>query len=184
MRMTAEHASRLYELMDLPHLSLRTKLVLARRIARHLSNERTRARLQPKRETGQTAAVFPCNIDVLRINRRRNIELDMVNRSLAAIGTWISQNEAQLSEDNGFDGICDLLNVNPVHRTCIRGHAATTNAGIMEIVMGAGLEDSAASLSGRNPAELKDGALYQTLWEEMKRAHARDRRTSPCRHPA
>lgn len=172
MRMKADHASRLYELMDLPHLSRRTKLILARRIARHLSNERRWARSQSEREIGQTATVFPSNIDVLPSCRRRYARWDTYNRSLAAIGTWVSQNEGSMTAEYGFDGICDVLNVNPVHRTCMRGHATTKNAGILEIVIGAGLEDSAASLSGRNPAELKDGALYQALWEEMKRAHA------------
>lgn len=179
MRMKAEHASRLYELMDLPHLTRRTKLILARRIARHLSNERSWARFQAKREVGPTAAVIPADFDAMPIYRRRNVGWDTYNRSLAAIGTWVSQNEGPMTEDYGFDDICDLLNVNPVHRTYMRGHAARKKAGILDIVLGAGLEDSAASLSGRNPAELKDGALYQALWEEMKRVHARDRQSCP-----
>jgi len=122
---------------------------------------------------------FPVNIDVLPIYRCRYAGWDTYNRSLAAIGTWVSQNEGPITEDWSFDDVCDLLNVNPVHRTYMRGHAAIKKAGILEIVLGAGLEDSAASLSGRHPAELKDGAFYLALREEMKRAHACARQTQP-----
>lgn len=175
MRMKAEHASRLYELMDLPRLSLRTKLILARRIARHLSTERGSARCQSEREIKRGATAIRSNIHTRPMTRGQNIRAVAFNWSLAAIGGWVYQNEGPMAEDYGFDGICDLLNVNPVHRTCMREHAATTNAGILEMVLGAGLEDSAANLSGRHPAELKDGALYLALWEEMKRAYACDR---------
>lgn len=178
MRMKTEHASRLYELMDLPRLSLRTKLILARRIARHLSTERRSAHCEVEREVKRVATAFPSKIRTPPMTRGRNTRVDAFNWSLAAIGAWVSQNEGPMTEDYGFDGICDLLNVNPVHRACMRGHAARKSAGVLEIVLGAGLEDSAASLSGRNPAELKDGALYQALWEEMKRVHARDRKIS------
>ena len=76
-----------------------------------------------------------------------------------------------MTAEYGFEVICDLLGVNPIHRGGLAAYSADVKRAVSALVLGGGLEDSAEILSGRHPAELKDGPLYQALWEEMKSAH-------------
>ena len=72
----------------------------------------------------------------------------------------------------GFAGLCDVLEVNGVHRTEVIEGAKDVRRGISAIAFICALEDSASVQSGRHPAECKDGPLYQALWETVKQVHS------------
>jgi len=91
MRMKPEHAARLQQLLTLTNLSPRSRLILARRVVRHICTERS---LNPGHDA------YPLH-----------------RKTLFDIGTWLCQNEAALTAQYGFEGLCEVLEVNPVHRT-------------------------------------------------------------------
>ena len=94
-------------------------------------------------------------------------------KTLFDIGTWLCQNEAALTAQYGFEGLCEVLEVNPVHRTQVIEGVKDVRQGISAIAFICALEDSASVQSGRHPAECKDGPLYQALWETLKQLHSR-----------
>ena len=65
----------------------------------------------------------------------------------------------------GFEGICELLEVNPVHRAEVVQYASDVDRAIFAVAFESGLEESASRQSGRHPADWKDGQLYQAFWE-------------------
>ena len=146
MHMKPEHAARLQQLLTQTNLSPRSRLILARRMARHICTERS---LNPGRDA------YPLH-----------------RKTLAHIGTWLCQNEEALTAQYGFEGLCEVLEVNPVHRTQVIEGAKDVRQGISAIAFICALEDSASVQSGRHPAECKDGPLYQALWETVKQVHS------------
>ena len=145
MRMKPEHAARLQQLLTQTNLSPRSCLILARRMARHICTERS---LNPGHDA------YPLH-----------------RKTLFAIGTWLCQNEEALTEQYGFDGLCDVLEVNEVHRAQVIEGAKDVRRGISAIAFICALEDSVSVQSGRHPAECKDGPLYQALRETVKQGH-------------
>ncbi|WP_244307115.1 hypothetical protein [Azotobacter salinestris] len=75
-------------------------------------------------------------------------------------------------EPLGFDGLCDLLNVNPVHRSELRRR---TRVGLVEIVFIEGLEDSAEHQGD----DWKEGPLFNACYHAMIELF-RERRPSPA----
>ena len=61
--------------------------------------------------------------------------------------------------------ICELLEVNPVHRAEVVQYAGDMDRAIFAVAFESGLEESARRQSGRHPADWKDGPLYQAFWE-------------------
>jgi hypothetical protein len=173
MRMKDQHVLRLHELIAAPHLTLRSQLILMRRLARHLAIVRTSKHAEFEGEIGQAVACLPFTRgDLIRIKQRRDNALRENTAALIQIGAWINQTEMRMTAEYGFEVICDLLGVNPIHRGGLASYSADVKRAVSALVLGGGLEDSAEFLSGRHPAELKDGPLYQALWEEMKSTHA------------
>ena len=149
MRIEPEHAARLQQLLKLPDLSPRSRLILARRVARHICTERS---LNPGHDA------YPLH-----------------RKTLFDIGTWLCQNEEALTAQYGFAGLCDVLEVNPAHRAQVIEEAKDVRRGISAIAFICALEDSASVQSGRHPAECKDGPVYQALRETVKQLHSRQR---------
>ena len=81
------------------------------------------------------------------------------------VGQWLLENDALLTTMYGFEGICELLEVNPVHRPEVIQCAGDVDRAIFAVAFESGLEESASRQSGRHPADWKDGPLYQVFWE-------------------
>lgn len=105
------------------------------------------------------------------IREKRNDALEFYRTTLLEIGIWVDRNEELLTEQYGLEGICDVLEVNPVHRAEVIEGAMDRRRSISAIAFISALEDSASVQSGRHPAECKDGPLYQALREKMKQGH-------------
>ena len=162
MRMKSEHADRLQEVLRLSDLTLRSRLILTRRYIRHLNTECARAE-------GKGGSIKPSQTIPAK---RRHI-------ALLEFGSWLDQNDKLLTELYGFDGICDLLGVNSVHRIIVVACAGSVDRAISAVALMAGYEESASRQSGRHPADWKDGPLYQALWWNLKQAY---RRSLSSRH--
>lgn len=134
----------------MPHLSLRSQLLLMRRLARYLATE------QNQEDDGQKAG------------RRQGSSSH--KSALINIRIWVCQNDQRLTEGYGVGGICDLLGVNGVHRGELMEQRDVIGRAISVVAYTFAVEDSAMSLSGKRPAELKGGPLYQALWERSKQA--------------
>ena len=172
MRMEPEHADRLKQLLRRPGLSLRSRLILARRLARYAWTERSLSCGHANSEIRKAEAGLPVTKGQLAKIRQSQKEAAQLHRkTLADIGTWLCQNEEALTEQYGFEGICDVLEVNPVHRAEVIEGAKDRRRGISAIAFISALEDSASVQSGQHPAECKDGPLYQALREKMKQVH-------------
>ena len=170
MRMKPEHAIRLLQLLHLTALSPRSRLIVARRVARYICTERLLS--GGCTGIGKTNTSLPFTKGQLaKINQIQNEASQLQRKMLLDIGTWLCQNEEILTEQYGFHGICDVLEVNPVHRAEVSEWAKDTKHGISAIAFISALEDSASVQSGRRPVEWKDGPLYQALREKVKQVH-------------
>lgn len=78
---------------------------------------------------------------------------------LACLGGAIRASADAIDEALGFDGICDALSVNPVHRAQVSADA--TSIGLFAgIALIQGLEDSAHHLAGRKERDCTDAPLF------------------------
>ena len=180
MKLKPEYAERLRQLLYSPDLTLRSRLIVAKRYARHLG-----AVLE-----GEISGIFvsqPDRTDAFsftaarrkkkRSGTRRSARSRAVHRekvlalrqSLADIGKWLCLNDVELTRLNGIEGICDLLEVNPMHRGEVKANASCEDRAIQAVAFDCANESSAASLSGKRPAECKEGPLFSALYELAKR---------------
>ena len=171
MQMKPEHAKRLIELSKLQHLSLRSRLIVARRVARYICNAKPSSSYADweSKKNHRRAMLTKC--ELAWIMKKRNNALEFRRRTLLEIGTWLHDNEELLTERYGLGRICDVLEVNPVHRSEVMTLAKSTRRGISVVAFVSTLEDSACSQSGKRPIEWKDGPLYHAIRENMKQRH-------------
>lgn len=174
MRMRPEHAARLQQLLTLTDLSPHSRLILARRMARYICTEQLLSPGGAEIEKAETGSPFTKGQSA-KIQQIRNDASQLHRKTLADIGTWLCQNEEALTAQYGFAGLCDVLEVNLVHRAQVIEEAKDVRRGISAIAFICALEDSASVQSGRHPVECKDGPLYQALWETVKQLHSRQR---------
>ena len=166
MQMKPEHVCRLSLLIERPHLSPRSQLILVRRMARHLNSERELSSSYFKAEVRKAKAELPFTKRRLaKIKEVQGKSLKAFKSGLSDIGAWLYLNDAALTARYGFEAICDLLEVNPVHRAEVIRYAKDMTRAIAAAAFDSGLEESASSQSGRYTADWKDGPLYQAIWE-------------------
>ena len=193
--MKPEHAERLKALVSVPHLSPRSRLLVLRRLAResHTRWEAVQAFLDG--EIKGAKAGFPSAAKALKkIRGLRHQAQDEHQQIACVVGRWLFEDDALLTTMYGFEGICELLEVNPVHRAEVVQYASDVDRAIFAVAFESGLEESASRQSGRHPADWKDGPLYQAFWEMRAQicAEARQIEDSPlggrtgecpkCRH--
>lgn len=166
--MKIQHITRFGALMDKASLTRRSKLILARWIARQICSRRMLSELRPMRNL---MASKQAPVDKPGLTNKSGAKGVSDRLIMSDIGKWLCENDEQLTEEYGFDGLCDVLHVNPVHRSRAAQQLSDTGRGVAGIVYVWGLEDSASALSGRNSAELKEGPLYQALFERLKQIH-------------
>lgn len=180
MRMKPEHASRLNELLLLSHLSPRSTLILVRRIARCINAERELNRTFFNGEERKAKAGLPfTKRQLTAIKKLRQEALRGYKASLYNLGSWIYQNDELLTSMYGFDGICDVLEVNLVHRAEVIECTEDMGRAISAVAFVSGLEDSASKQSGRHPEDWKDGPLFQVFMAMMMKAMVENRAAMP-----
>ncbi|MEA9994284.1 hypothetical protein QN382_19020 [Pseudomonas sp. 10B1] len=180
MRMKPEHLTRLCSLMDAPHLSLRSQFILVRRIVRNIHAERqlTRAHFAAEVKKAEAGLPFTQNT-VTKIKETQDRARKSIKARLSDIGTWLYQNDQALTARYGFDGICDLLEVNPVHRAEVIEYAEDMGRAVSAIAFVSGYEESASQQSGRRPADSKEGPLFFVFLEMMMKAMSENRASMP-----
>jgi hypothetical protein len=151
-----------------PGISPGTNLIVIRRICRRLCEVRETIydeRRALRREAGKQRAFLPftaARVEALekQASEHRGEELKAIRPVLAGFGRDLLLNDGRLTDALGFDGLCDLLNINPVHRDQARqaGHTSVRELAFVE-----GLEDSA----DRHDPDWKDGPLFRACHAAM-----------------
>lgn len=164
MRMKPEHYQRLYAISRLPHLTLRSQLIVARRLARQALADRqmTRALFRDAVQTAEAGLPFTQR-RLEAVKRVQKESRGTYSAGFVELGGWLYQMDETLTLRYGFDGICDLLEVNPAHRPEVLEYAEDTKRAIAAAAFIAGREDSASSQSGRRPADWKRGPFFEVF---------------------
>ncbi|MDV7210117.1 hypothetical protein [Azotobacter beijerinckii] len=87
-------------------------------------------------------------------------ELGILRQALTGLGHTLLHDSERLDESMGFEGLCDLLNINPIHRDKARQAGHTT---VRKLAFVEGLEDSA----DRHDPDWKDGPLFSACHAAM-----------------
>ncbi|MFD1692214.1 hypothetical protein ACFSHR_13910 [Azotobacter chroococcum] len=127
--MKAEHLRLLVELSDRPTATVRTRLIAIRRLCRVLAQELDVIRAERRalrRQAGRLRPFLPfTKLAVADLERQAaSHRYDAMNdlcQALASFGRLLVLGRKEIAGALGFDGLCDLLNVNPVQRVALRG---------------------------------------------------------------
>ncbi|NNA18592.1 hypothetical protein HBN82_22360 [Pseudomonas lundensis] len=173
MRMKAHHLAYLEKLMKRTDLSPRSTLILARRLARQIGLARESWTERSSSDRGQAKD------SDFRQKPEKNKKIaaeksQQLLDSLRNIGERILEDDKFLTKKYGFEGLCDILQVNRVHRLEVRERVKHSERLIATLVFVWAFEDSATVLSGRRATELKGGPLYHALMQTLKRAYTRE----------
>lgn len=166
MRMKQEHYRRLHEISQLTHLSPRSDLILARRIARQAFAEKELIQARFTAEIAKAESGIPfTKARLASLKEAQRAWRNSFTDGILAIGGWLSKYDEMLTERYGFDGICDVLEVNPVHRPDVLELADGKGRAVSAVAFVCGFEDSAAYQSGRSSSDYKEGPLFKVFLE-------------------
>lgn len=180
MQVKLKFKERLGDLLVRPDLSPRSRLIIVRRIARicHSQWNETREYFRELIQEAERGLPFTANtlkkIDALRSEARAQHKATSYQ-----IGQWIYENDALLTKLYGFDGICEVLEVNPVYRPEVLEYAEDRERAIAAVAFVAGLEESASRQSGRQRPDYKDGPLFNVFMDMMMKAMKENRASMP-----
>lgn len=146
--------------------SPRIKLIVIRRLCRLLAlelnaihAERRALRRQARKSRillpSDTGADLERNLEQLA-EEYRDEASDSLCRALARLGRMVALDREGMAATLGFDGLCDVLNINPAHRELAYREGHTS---LRELAFIAGLEDSAEH-NGRN----WKGPIFFACW--------------------
>ncbi|WP_190419141.1 hypothetical protein [Pseudomonas typographi] len=169
MQMKPKHAERLQEIAALPHLSPRSQLIIARRMARVYVAETEWGSSLLNAALRKAKAGLPFTEKrVAHLKEMREELRDDYGSSMVDLADWLYSVDRDITALYGFDGICDLLEVNPVHRAEVLEYAEDKSRAISAIAFVSGLEESASRQSGRHPADWKDGPLFNLFMRKFQ----------------
>lgn len=159
---------KLFSILSKPYLSVRDTLTVCRRLARELQAIHVGAREQYLCEIKAAEAGLPFTEAKVQKLKEGDKEFHLSYEArISSIGNWLVDMGPSLDQELGFDSICDLLNVNPVHRHMLKEDQAEGADTLISIAHFAGLEDSAEQISGKKKREYKDGPLFWCYMEVM-----------------
>lgn len=161
-------AEKLAAIARKPALSHRTMLILTRRVVQQGLRHREQIRAERRifrREAGKLKAYLPFaekQIDELMEKSRTHRQADVaeIKKGLVGTGYHLIHDTDGTYSAIGFEGMCDLLNINPVHRQAIQRDELSL-AGLIYI---ARLENSAAS---RSEEWGEGGPLFEACFAAM-----------------
>ena len=167
LTMTVATARKIAEISEKPSVSHRTQFILVQHAVRNLVRQRKEIWAERKvfrREAAILQACMPTStrqIEELKAkaDSHRVAEMDGIKPVLIGIGHMVLQDREGTYDALGFDGVCDLIGVNPVHRASIdlRGGAR----GLAELIYVSRMENS----SGPNPEGWGEGGpLYEACF--------------------
>lgn len=169
MQMKPEYARRLVELSRRGNNSPAITIIIARRYARHVIAERDLDREYYQQVLKEAESGLPFTAaKVLEIKTERGKRRSNRHQNMVDIANWLRRNDDLIVTLYGFDGVCDLLGVNPVHRAEAREYADEAAGTITAIAFVSGLEDSASVRSGRKQPDFKDGPLFNAFMAQME----------------
>lgn len=175
-----EHVFRLGQLMERPPLTMRSQLILVRRMASHLHTERAATLALFGEEVKQAkAGLLFTKRKLAKIKDFHGKSLKAIKSRQLDIGAWLYRHDGELTERYGFVGICDLLEVNPAHRGEVIKYAENIGHVVWAIAFTSGFEDSLHSQSGRCSEDWKSGPFYQAFWELMASVRSTSVQKSP-----
>ncbi|HEX8596720.1 MAG TPA: hypothetical protein VF682_26075 [Pseudomonas sp.] len=162
-------AEKLAAISRKPGLSHSTMLILTRRVIQQGLRHRDLIRAERRifrREAGKLKAYLPftqAQIDVLMEKARahRQAEMADIKKGLVGTGYHLVHDTDGTYAAIGFDGICDLLNINRVHREAAKLKEELSLAGLIYI---ARLENSA---SPEPEAWGEGGPLFEACFAAM-----------------
>ncbi|WP_349618071.1 hypothetical protein [Azotobacter salinestris] len=151
-------------LTEKPGLSPRTKLIVIRRLCRLLAlelnaiyAERRALRRQARKLRNPLPYPVDTGEELERLAEEHQCEvLDSLSRALACLGRLLALDREGIAATLGFDSLCDVLNINPVHRelACREGQTS-----LRDLAFIAGLEDSA-----EHDGENWKGPIFLACW--------------------
>jgi len=166
--MKAEHIRILANIFDKPGASARTRLIAMRRLCRSFTEQLDGIRAERRalrRQAGKLRPFLPFtrlaveDLESQASAHRSPAKADLC-LALASFGRILVLDRDGMAESLGFDGVCDLLNVNPAHRGAARRETCVR---LSEIVFVDGLEDSAEHQGD----DWKDGPLFNACHYAM-----------------
>ncbi|CDF86368.1 conserved hypothetical protein [Pseudomonas knackmussii B13] len=166
MLMKHDHFLHLTRIWSRPGLTLRTQLLIARRVARQFDQFDKVEGVVYSRASRSLKNGLPFTkgkLDKLEHDYRTLRKMRKAGR--LAIGEWLMPAGAEIEAELGVDGICDVLAINPVHRA--EAAEAKPSQAVDFLVFVAGLEDSATHFSARRPSPWKEGPLFHCVLELM-----------------
>lgn len=150
--MTPSLITRLCNIALKPGISASTQLITTRRICRAIANQLDAIRGERRairRKAGKLKAFLPFTRQAIEELEERAREHQEAIRTgaqdaLAGFGKSLMFDREGLAQALGFDRMCDLLGVNPVHRQQASAEGGTSLRGVAYLSQ---LEDSAARKS-------------------------------------
>ncbi len=166
--MKAEQLHILAELSARSTASAHTRLIAIRRLCRVLAHELEDIRAERRALRRQAAKLKPflpfTRLAMADLERQaachRSAAMGDLCRALAILGRRLLQDREEMAETLGFDGLCDLLNVNPCHRHEAR---EAGQCGLLGVIFVEGLEDSAEQRGN----DRRDGPLFNACHYAM-----------------
>lgn len=148
--MTPSHILALCNIALKPDTSATTKLITNRRICRAVVHQLDSIRAERRvmrREAGKLKAFLPFTRQAIadleqQAQEHREDERSGARRVLAGFGQSLIFDREGLADALGFDRMCDLLSVNPIHRQQAHKDGDTTLRGVVFISQ---LEDSSTA---------------------------------------
>ncbi|UWF49674.1 hypothetical protein NYP20_01540 [Pseudomonas sp. N3-W] len=161
--MTPSLITRLCNIALKPGISATTQLITTRRICRAMADQLDVIRSERRslrRQAGELKAFLPFTLQAIAKLEERAKEYQETARSgaqnvLAGFGQSLMFDREGLAQTLGFDRMCDLLGVNPVHRQQASADGDTSLRGVAYLSQ---LEDSADRKSNEWGA---GGPLYR-----------------------
>lgn len=150
------------------NLSHRDMFILMRRVIRNSLRHRAQIRDERRifrREAAKLKPYLPFvqrQMDMLieKSKRHRDDDLKVIKQGLVGFGYNLIRDSEGAYESIGFSGMCDLLNINPVHREEASQDAKT----LADLIYVARLEDS---VSPKSEAWGEGGPLFEACFLAM-----------------
>lgn len=141
MLMPTSHYLRLVEICSRPGVTWRTQMIAIRRMCRHITESQHHLEGAIRRNIRSAKRRLPFAANALEENKALLRKFRANGRqALSAFGSWLRNNRETLEAHLGWDGLCDILCVNPVHR----GDIKRPERGLFAITwVGGWYEDSA-----------------------------------------